>query len=91
MQNTPQDSPVVVDESATITPITHQPIKAVHGNQWTAMSISQLRIEQSTLRSRQLSLESMGKGGFAQQLEQGIQQIEAIITEKYRRADETRK
>jgi len=85
------NTPIVVDEHATITPMTHQEIKTVHGTEWMSMSVSKLRNEQSVLRNRQMAMLNMGKKDIAKQIENGIRMIEAIIIDKYKKSEERNK
>ena len=78
--------PISVD-SASITPITQQPITPVHANQWTQMSISKLHHELTVMRARYHTMLEMNNIGAANQIQGGISMIEAIITQKYKDTD----
>lgn len=84
----PKFSPVPISVSESDkTPITHQPISKVDGQNWSTMSISQLHSELATMRSRLQTLIQMEKNQPAQQLQNGIAMLEMLITERYNKTE----
>lgn len=73
---------VSVDDDATITPITHQPIKSVDATSWSDLNLTELYSQLSTLEDRRIKLYEIGQPAVAQQVEQGIARIQLVIKSK---------
>lgn len=71
-----------VDISSDITPITKQPVPQVTSHEWSGASISELHDQLVTLQNRYYMMLQMGKGDIADQILNGIQQLEALITHR---------
>lgn len=80
MQHPDVEGPV--DVNSDITPTTRQPIPTVDQSTWNDASVSELYDQLITLQQRYYMMLDMGKGLIADQIQRGILQLEAQISEK---------
>jgi len=68
-----------VDVNGDITPITRQPIPQVDAADWNNMSVAQLQEQLSVLEQRLLYAQQFGNSSLVIPLEQGINQLQALL------------
>ena len=67
---------------AKVTPITRQAIRTVDAGEWTTLTLTELYDQLATLDSRRIQLYDIGQPMVAQQVEQGIAQLQSVIKSK---------
>lgn len=65
-----------------ITPITRKKIEQLDSTLWPDMSVSQLWDQRIILNNRLQQASSTGSGAIVQQLQRGLQQLDALIKQK---------
>lgn len=71
-----------IDVNSDITPITKQPIEQVKSSDWNDMSVADLYEQLRIMQNRYFYALGMGKGSMADQIQRGINHIQALIVVK---------
>lgn len=79
-----------VNIEADITPITRQPIGQITPEKWNEMDDASLWDQRITLNNRVIQASQSGHAGLAQQVQAGINMIDAILRRNADRAQKER-
>lgn len=71
-----------IDVSGNRTPISKTPVQQIRADKWASMTTQELFEQKSILDSRLVAAAQVGSVTIMRQIQQGISQIQEIITQK---------
>lgn len=69
-----------VNVNADITPVSRKPIEQIDAGRWSEMTIDELSTQHTLLSNRMVA--AAGNLAITQQIQRGLYQLEALITQK---------